>query len=170
VTLGLNTPAFVCEERLGPTEQASAADIPDKYAMTSVSQGRNISIPYTWGSPPSGTKSFALTLVDSAPVAHNWVHWMVVDISASATGVAEGASGTPRMPSGAVELRNTFGFPGYGGPQPPPGTGQHPYVATLYALDISSVNLPASASLDQFRQAIHGHVLAEQTCTGRLGR
>jgi Raf kinase inhibitor-like YbhB/YbcL family protein len=166
----MKTPAFVREEQIGPTAPSSAADIPAKYAMSSMPGGHNISIPYTWDAAPSGTRSFALTLVDTAPVARNWVHWMVIDISASATGVAEGASGSPRMPQGAVELRNSFGLSGYGGPKPPPGTGSHPYVATLYALDIARLALPSDASLDQFKQAVSGHVLVEQTCTGRMGR
>lgn len=170
VTLGLSTSAFVCEERLGPSAPSSAADIPAKYAMSSMPGGQNVSIPYTWDAAPSKTQSLALTLVDTAPVARNWVHWMVTDISASATGVAEGASGSPRMPQGAVELRNSFGLVGYGGPKPPPGTGSHPYVATLYALDISTLALPSDASLDQFKRAVSGHVLAEQTCTGHMGR
>lgn len=147
-----------------------AGRIPAKYAMKGVPGGENVSLPYSWNGVPSSTKSLALTLVDTAPVARDWVHWMVIDISADATGVAEGASGTSRMPDGAVELRNTFGFTGYGGPQPPSGTGSHAYVATVYALDVPALGLPAEASLAQFKRAIAGHVLATGALSGRFER
>lgn len=69
-----------------------------------------------------------------------------------------------------MELRNTFGSIGYGGPQPPVGTGAHPYVATLYALDIDRLNVETGASIERVLQEIDGHVLASETCTGRFGR
>lgn len=59
---------------------------------------------------------------------------------------------------------------GYGGPQPPAGSGQHPYEATIYALDVTSLGLPARTSLADFERALAGHVLAEATYTGVLGR
>ena len=38
------------------------------------------------------------------------------------------------VPDGAVESMNDAGTPGYTGPCPPPGSGPHHYVFTLYAL------------------------------------
>lgn len=170
MSLGFTTSAFRADEA-GSSGSGGLPDaIPVRFAMRGMSGGRNISIPYSWNPAPHGTKSFALTLIDEAPVASEWVHWMVIDIPANASALAEGASGTPQMPHGARELYSTYGFVGYGGPQPPAGTGAHPYVATLYALDIARLQLPADATLAQFNQAIAGHVVASQTCTGRLGR
>ncbi|HEY5541284.1 MAG TPA: YbhB/YbcL family Raf kinase inhibitor-like protein [Coriobacteriia bacterium] len=171
--LSLDTSAFTALEHAGdstsPTVGASS-EIPVRFAMRAVPGGRNVSIPYSWGVAPQGTRSFALTLVDTEPSARDWVHWMIVDIPPGTTGISEGASGTTAMPTGAVELRNTFGIIGYGGPQPPAGSGAHPYVATAYALDVASLRLPAGASLLQLRQAVAGHVLASGTCTGYFGR
>lgn len=138
--------------------------IPSEHAM-SAAGGSNISIPYEWRGAPADTKAFALALVDRAPVAKNWVHWLVVDIPPDATSLPRGASGSA-MPSGARELDNTFGFAGYGGPEPPRGTGNHPYEATIYALDVPSLALPEKASLPQFEKAISGHVLASGSVTG----
>jgi Raf kinase inhibitor-like YbhB/YbcL family protein len=168
MTLGFTTAAFT------PIEAASASHgkasmIPVKYA-TKPAGGANTSIPYAWGVASSATKSFALALVDEHPAAHSWVHWMVVDIPAGVTCLPEGASGSVRMPAGARELANTFGSRGYGGPQPPAGSGAHRYVAALYALDVASIGLNDNATLEQFQRGIESHVIGKETCSGWFAR
>jgi Raf kinase inhibitor-like YbhB/YbcL family protein len=74
------------------------------------------------------------------------------------------------MPPGAVELKNSFGDLGYGGPQPPRGTGDHPYVVTLYALKVDKLDLPVNTSLAALQKALEGQVLAAATITGYFGR
>lgn len=69
------------------------------------------------------------------------------------------------MPAGSKELYNSYGSLGYGGPEPPKGSGPHPYVVTLYALD-SAIDLPAGSSLAAFTRAIEGHVLSAAKITG----
>ena len=138
--------------------------IPSKYVMPGAG-GDNVSIPYAWENVPAETKSFALALIDPHPVANNWIHWLVINIPAQTTSLPEGASGQ-KMPQGCQELNNSFGKAGYGGPQPPAGTGGHPYVATLYALNVESLHLPQKADLDQFYQAIEGKVLDQAEYTG----
>jgi Raf kinase inhibitor-like YbhB/YbcL family protein len=142
--------------------------IPLQYVMPGAG-GRNLSLPLSWSGAPAGTKSFALSIVDPHPVAQNWVHWLVIDMPAHTTALPEGASGQ-RMPAGAVELRNSFGSPGYGGPQPPRGSGDHPYVVTLYALSVPKVELRPNTTLAGFKQALEGKVLATGTITGYFGR
>lgn len=142
--------------------------IPIQYVMPGAG-GRNISIPLAWRNVPPGTKSFCLSIVDPHPVAQNWVHWLVMNIPAQATSIEEGASGK-RMPKGSVELKNSFGEIGYGGPQPPKGTGDHPYVVTLYALSVEKLDLGVSASLSAFKKAIEGKVIDSATITGKYGR
>jgi Raf kinase inhibitor-like YbhB/YbcL family protein len=156
--------------RSDDTASRGGSTIPAEYAMRAVPGGRNTSIPYAWGDAPAETKSFALTLVDTAPIAHDWVHWAVVDIPESVAALAQGASGTPEMPEGAIELRNTFGVKGYGGPQPPAGTGPHTYVATLYALDVPHVEAGPAPSAAELERALAGHVIASATSLGRFGR
>ena len=142
--------------------------IPVKYAMPGAG-GQNISIPYRWEGVPQGTQSLALSLIDPHPVANNWIHWLVLNIPASITSLSEGASGNS-MPEGSLELTNSFGRIGYGGPQPPAGSGEHPYVATLYALDAASVALAQTATLQQFAETVDSLVLAQATYTGFFER
>lgn len=131
--------------------------------------GQNVSLPLSWTDAPPGTKSFVLSLVDHHQVARNWVHWLVINIPADVHGLAAGASGK-KMPAGARELQNSFGAPGYGGPQPPKGTGDHPYVATIYALNVPRLDLGSQTSLTAFQKALEGKVLASGSITGHFGR
>ena len=142
--------------------------IPLKYVMPGAG-GKNVSLPLTWAGVPEGTQSFALSMVDPHPIAHNWVHWLVINLPKDATSLPEGAS-SQSMPGGALELQNSFGKPGYGGPQPPPGSGDHPYVFTLYDLNVPTVDLPKGTNLAAFKQALEGKTLATATITGYFGR
>ena len=131
--------------------------IPGEYARP-VAGGHNVSIALKWTGAPQGTKSFALSIVDQHPVARKWVHWMVINIPPETMSLPEGASGK-NMPPGAIEMRNSFGEAGYGGPQPPKGTGPHPYVITIYALKESRLELNPNATLADFENAIKGKTL-----------
>ena len=142
--------------------------IPVQYVMPGAG-GKNISVPLSWKNPPSGTRSFALSMVDPHPVAQNWVHWLVINIPAQVTFLEEGASGK-KMPQGSMELKNSFGDMGYGGPQPPKGTGDHPYVFTLHALKVEKLDLGANTPLSAFKKALEGKVLGSATLTGKYGR
>jgi len=152
------------------TSYADKSEVPLKHAYRSVVGGKNVSPGFTWADPPISTKSFALTILDPHPVARNWVHWFVINIPFRERKLVEGASRTNSLPSGAKELMNSFNELGYGGPAPPPGSGRHPYVATLYALNIDSLNLPVDCSLRQFENAIDGKVVAEVSTTGYYER
>jgi Raf kinase inhibitor-like YbhB/YbcL family protein len=138
--------------------------IPDRYVMPGAG-GENVSIPLSWTDPPKGTSSFALTFVDPHPVANDWMHWVVINIPAEVHTLEEGASGK-NMPKGAVELTNSFGEKGYGGPQPPPNTGDHPYVATIYALSEPRIELEGKPSLSDFKEALRGKILENRSVTG----
>lgn len=142
--------------------------IPQEYVMPGAG-GRNLSLPLKWSGAPPGTRSFALSIVDPHPVARNWVHWLVINIPPEVNALEAGASGK-NMPAGAAELHNSWGKPGYGGPQPPPGTGDHPYEVTLYALSVPRLELKPSTSLREFQQALEGKVLATARITGYYGR
>jgi len=157
----------------GPMEISSSAfkdkgKIPIQYVMPGAG-GKNISIPLGWKNVPTGTKSFALSIVDSHPVAQNWVHWLVINIPKEVTSIEEGAS-RKKMPPGSSELKNSFGDIGYGGPQPPKGTGDHPYVVTLYALSVEKLDLGANTSLSVFKKAIEGKLIESASTTGMYGR
>lgn len=140
--------------------------IPVQYTMPPAG-GKNISLPLAWSGAPAGTRAFALSIVDPHPVANNWVHWLVINIPPQTTSIGEGASGKS-MAAGSMELRNSYGKTGYGGPQPPKGSGEHPYVITLYALNADTIHLGGNVSLSAFQKAIEGKVLATATLTGKF--
>ncbi len=145
--------------------------MPVKYANKGV--GDNISPPFAWEQAPPDTKSFALALVDHHPVANEFVHWLVIDI-ADANKIEEGASQTPKMPKGSRELNTTYQVPGYGGPRPPVGSGDHPYETTIYALNVDKLDFKpersGTAPYAAFLKALEGKVLAQASLTGLFSR
>lgn len=149
------------------TGYANGATMPAKYATVAAS-GQNISIGLTWQKVPAA-KSYALLFDDKHPMAHNWVHWLVVDIPATVSEIPEGAS-LNDMPQNSRELITSWGKPGYNGPQPPVGSGAHEYVARLYALDIEKLNVPERVSRSAFLDAVSGHTIAEATYSGFFER
>ncbi len=142
--------------------------IPIQYVMPGAG-GKNVSIPLQWKDPPKEMKSFALSVIDPHPVAQNWVHWFVINIPKNVSSLEEGAS-KKKMPAGSVELKNSFGDVGYGGPQPPRGTGDHPYVVTLYALNVEKLDLGVNTTLAGFKKAIEGKVVETATLTGKYSQ
>ena len=129
-------------------------------------EGEDVSPPLQWRGAPVGTKSFALILDDpDAPdPAHpqrTWVHWVLYNIPAGVSSLAEGASQAP--PAGSRDGTSDFGKSGYGGPCPP--IGRHRYFHKLYALDVVLPDLH-NPSKAQLLAALHGHVLAEAQLIG----
>jgi phosphatidylethanolamine-binding protein (PEBP) family uncharacterized protein len=74
------------------------------------------------------------------------------------------------MPVGSIELKNSFGDIGYGGPEPPKGTGDHLYVVTLYALSVEKLDLGVNTSLSAFKKALEGKGIGSASITGKYGR
>jgi len=156
--MDLVSPAFVDQQ-----------PIPVKHANRGVRGGVNISIPLQWNGAPAATESLALSIVDRHPIARSWVHWLVIDIPTTVNALSEGASQS-RMPAGAKELKNSFGTLGYGGPQPPPGSGAHDYEITLYALNVKELALKPDATLAQFTAVLEGKIIARALLVGRFER
>lgn len=94
---------------------------------------------------------------------------LVINIPAEVNSLEEGAS-KKKMQKGSLELKNSWGDTGYGGPQPPKGTGNHPYVITLYALNVEKVDLGVNTSLSAFKKAIEGKIISQASITGKYGR
>ncbi|MGO9513630.1 MAG: YbhB/YbcL family Raf kinase inhibitor-like protein [Steroidobacteraceae bacterium] len=134
--------------------------------------GKNISPPLKWSGAPSATKSFALTVYDpDAPTGSGWWHWVVFDIPASVTELAQGAGNAGgKLPADAVQGRTDFGSSGYGGPCPPKGNKPHRYIFTVYALKTDKLNVPADASAAMVGFTIGANKLASASLTAFYGR
>jgi len=135
--------------------------------------GQNISPALAWSGAPAGTKSFALLCHDpDAPTGGaGWWHWLVVNIPASATGLAKnaGTADGKNLPAGAVQVATDFGGPGWGGPCPPVGHGPHRYVFTLYALGTERLDVaPTGASLAGFM--VNMSAIGKTSLTGTFER
>ena len=115
---------------------------------------------------------FAITVYDpDAPTGSGWWHWTVVNIPATVTSLAAGASSAASaLPKGAVQGRTDFGKPGYGGPCPPKGDRPHKYVFTVWALKVDKLDLNGEASGAMVGYNLNGNKLATATFTARYGR
>lgn len=146
----------------------NGAPIPAKFA-TKQGGGENVSFGLKW-QPLPAAQSYALLFDDRAPIARNWVHWLVVDIPITVTEIPEGASRTDQMPQGSRELITSWGQAGYDGPQPPVGSGNHQYEATLFALDTATLNIPENPSRMEFMAAVEKHAIAQESWSGYFQR
>ena len=114
--------------------------------------GENISPALFWKDAPKNTQSFVLTIYDiDAP--KGWWHWVVLNIPGDVNSLEKNASMSKKMPKGAIELKNSYGTFGYGGPCPPKGDKPHRYIFTLYALD-KKINPHTGEILKQMQEHI----------------
>ena len=126
-------------------------------------EGQDVSPPLAWSGVPAQAKSLALIVDDpdapdpKAP-QRTWVHWVLYNLAATVTGLAEGESKTDALPG-----LNDWRTIGYRGPCPP--IGRHRYFFKLYALDqaLPDLDRPTKARL---LAAMQGHVLAETHLSG----
>jgi Raf kinase inhibitor-like YbhB/YbcL family protein len=130
-------------------------------------EGGDISPPLGWNGVPTGTRSLVLFLDDpDAPDPQapqlTWVHWVLYNIPASATALAENEK-KQGVPKGTLPGRNDWKKIGYGGPCPP--IGRHRYFHKLYALDSVLPDLKQPTK-EQLLEAMKGHVLAEAQLVG----
>lgn len=135
--------------------------------------GKNISPALKWSGAPAGTKSYAVTVYDpDAPTGSGWWHWVVYNLPASATELAEGAGATDgkAMVAGAVQGRTDFGAAGFGGACPPPGDKPHRYIFTVFALKTDKLELPADATAALVGYMLNANKLGTASFTAKYGR
>lgn len=118
--------------------------------------GDNISPALQWDDIPSGTKSFVVLVHDPDAVRGDWLHWLVKNIPAHTTAVAENV-----VPIGAIEVTNDFGKTSWGGPCPPSGT--HRYFFEIYALDVNTLS---GQNRTEIERAMDGHILGKGELIG----
>jgi len=135
--------------------------------------GGNVSPSLSWSGAPAGTQSYAMTVYDpDAPTGSGWWHWVVINIPATATGIAKGAGvvDSKVLPIGSQQVRTDFGQGAYGGPCPPAGDKPHRYIFTLYALKVSKLDVAPDATAALAGFMIHGNMLGKAQFTALYGR
>ena len=133
--------------------------IPSRYTC----EGANISPPLAIADVPAEARTLVLIMHDpDVPPRirsdRNWDHWIVFNIPAATSQIAEGA-----RPPGVLG-KTTFGSAKYGGPCPP--DREHRYIFTLYALD-GPLILNEGAMKRDVERAMQGHILATAQLLGR---
>jgi len=140
-----------------------AGMIPKEYTC----DGEDVSPPLEWTGVPGGTRSLALVCDDPDAPAGNWVHWVLFNLPADASGLGAGVPPLLELANGARQGVNDFRRIGWGGPCPPGGT--HRYYFTLFALD-RRLDLEPGSTSQELLKAMQGHVLAEARLMGRYHR
>lgn len=149
----LSSPAFDNNGRI-PTKHTGEAE--------------DVSPALHWQDAPEGTRSFAIVCHDpDAPLispggTYGYVHWVLYNIPATVSALEEG---TVDYTSGITD----FGQPGYGGPMPPEGHGEHKYYFWVLALN-DDAPLPAGLSLWQLLREIEPKVIGMNRLVGTYSR
>jgi len=138
-------------------------NIPTKYT----GESDDVSPPLSWSNVPDGTRSFALICHDPdaplvTPGAYGFVHWVLYNIPASVTQLAQGEPGYTR---GA----NNFGNVGYGGPMPPEGHGVHHYFFWILALDVEP-DLEPGLTMAELLEKTEPNVIGMNRLVGTYSR
>jgi Raf kinase inhibitor-like YbhB/YbcL family protein len=162
-TVGITSPSASAGKRFTVTSPAFGErdPIPEGFSCA----GANASLPLKWTKPPKRTEQLALVMDDPDTRIGTFVHWVAWGIDPVARRLPE-----ETLPAGVVEGANGAGRPGYLGPCPPPDDGPHRYRITVYALDEAPDVAPGTATADELRVAIAGHVLAKDRTVGLFDR
>ena len=140
--------------------------------------GENMSIDLTWADLPEGTQQLALIcddpkVVEIGMMEQPFVHWVMYNIPASASGLPAGlpSDATLEMEGleGAVNGLNGLGRPGYFGPRPPANGQLHAYHFRVYAID-DALNLEPGLGKAELLDAMNGHILATGMLMGHYER
>jgi Raf kinase inhibitor-like YbhB/YbcL family protein len=147
------TPPPMPYEHLDPVPSftVTSASVTDGAPMSNdfSGGGGNRSPHLSWSGFPAETRSFAVTCFDpDAPTGSGFWHWVLFDIPASVTELAEGAASgdLSGVPDGAIHARNDAGSREYVGPFPPPGHGPHRYAFAVHALKVEKLGPDENAS------------------------
>ena len=198
----LSTTAFA---DMGPIPGECAFAVIDPATHVRLSKNRNPDL--AWTDLPAGTRSLALIchdpdvpskgddvnqegrIVPASLPRVDFFHWVLIDLTATSTGIARGAHSDgvaargkpgPAAPGGGRHGINDYtgwfsgdkdmsgDYFGYDGPCPPWNDAiVHHYVFTLYALAMARLPVEGKFGGKDVRAAMRGHVLAEAKVTGR---
>lgn len=200
---------------LESTSFADGQPIDARYAFcqprpTEGGDGGNVSPHLRWSGAPDGTRSFAVVLHDPDVPADgtdankddatipegadrvDFYHWLLVDVPADLSEIAEGALSDGVIAGGREPGRTTHGlegvndytsffegsdmagtYGGYDGPCPPFNDERlHHYHLTVYALDVQSLGLDEGGHFrgQDVMDALEGHVLDQAEVVGTFTR
>ncbi|MGH8540720.1 MAG: YbhB/YbcL family Raf kinase inhibitor-like protein [Stenotrophobium sp.] len=167
----------------------------------------NLNPELNWSHAPVDTRSFVITCIDTdAPTRPDdvnqdgrevpaglprseFVHWLMVDVPAGITQIAEGAcsegvtakgKGKPAGPAGSRQSVNDYtgwfagdggmagNYLGYDGPCPPWNDALvHHYNFTVYATGLEKCPVVENFTLKDLRTALNGQVLSSASIIGR---
>lgn len=122
-----------------------------------------------FGTPPKGTKSFAILGWDDDAPSGLASQWVVYDIPISTKSLPE-AVPVGSSVNGFKQGKNSFGKLGWSAPCPSKGAKAHHYYIDFYAINATSLGLPAGSSLNAVHSAIKKHKLLEAKLLGIYGR
>jgi hypothetical protein len=130
--------------------------------------GRNTSPAVMWRGAPGATKQLVVSFQDDdemvpPPLKPPFLHWVVYNIPPEAKELPAGIPFAELLTAppdlvGAAQAYTAFSYPGYRGPQPPPGDLHH-YRLTVFALDrdlMLKTGLFANAVLDALADDVIG--------------
>ncbi|MAC68625.1 MAG: YbhB/YbcL family Raf kinase inhibitor-like protein [Gammaproteobacteria bacterium] len=171
--------------------QVNAQDAPETVTITSSAfdhhgmvpevnsaYGDNVSIDLSWSDLPAGTQQLALIcddpeVVEIGMMEQPFVHWVMYNIPASASGLPAGLPSDTELSidglEGAVNGLNGLRRPGYFGPRPPANGHLHAYHFRIYALD-DELDLDSGLGKDELLAEMEGHVLATGMLMGHYER
>jgi Raf kinase inhibitor-like YbhB/YbcL family protein len=147
--------------------------IPNKYTQA---VAMPVSPALTWTNAPAGTQSFVLHFHDPDVAlngsTNDQVHWLVWNIPATTTSLAEGMPAGPTLPDGSRQISASGTT--YRGPGAPATGPYHHYTFEIYALDIKLDTVEPGANEQESRTkvmaAMQGHVRGKAVMFGLFRR
>ncbi|WP_121808877.1 YbhB/YbcL family Raf kinase inhibitor-like protein [Mucilaginibacter kameinonensis] len=157
---------FIAKAACSQTFTLKSADLGGQFSNEFIAgnfgcNGGNKSPQLSWVNAPEGTQSFAITMYDAdAPTGSGFWHWVVVDIPANIHELKQGAGDVKSglAPQGSLQSINDVGVPGYQGPCPGVGEGDHRYLITVYALKTAKLGTTQASTA-----ALTGYMLGKQS-------
>src|SRR5216683_3173243 len=134
-------------------------------------EGKDVSPALEFSGAAAGTKSLALIVHDpdapdpKAPKV-DWVHWILYDLPANASGLPQGVEENA-LPPGTLQGLNNWKRTGWGGPCPP--IGRHRYFFKLFALDTVLPDLE-KPDRQRLQREMQGHLLGTGELMGTYQR
>jgi len=151
--------------------------IPVKFSQAAegAAPGEGTSPAISWSNVPAGAQSFVLNMHDM-DVARNkttddQAHWVVWNIPAATTSLAEGVAKGSQRPDGSYQISATGAM--HRGPGAPANGPPHHYMFEIYALDTKLDVTPAADAFEtraNVMKAMQGHVLGKAVYGGLFKR